>query len=268
MKISVIVTTYNRPRSLEIVLHSLFQQQRVPDEILVADDGSMPATEALLMALQALSPCPLRHVWQADDGFRAAEIRNKAVAQATGDYLIFLDGDSAVLASFVAQHESLAEKGWLVAGNRLLLNAALTADWEAGRCDPLHFSTLVWLRQRLAGKVNRLLPLIRCSTRAQWRKNKPTAWAGAKTCNLALWQRDFMAVNGFDALFQGWGHEDADLVVRLINHGIWRKEGRFAVPILHLWHRESPREFESENLHRLQSRLADKTFIRAIKGIE
>ena len=268
MKISVIVTTYNRPRALEIVLHSLFQQQRLPDEILVADDGSAPATQALLTALQARSPCPLLHIWQADDGFRAAEIRNKAVAQASGDYLIFLDGDSAALADFVAQHERLAESGWWVAGNRLLLNAALTADWEAGRCDPLHFSALTWLWQRLVGKVNRLLPLMRWSTTAQWRKNKPTAWAGAKTCNLALWRRDFMAVNGFDAQFHGWGHEDADLVVRLINHGILRKEGRFAVPIVHLWHPESPREFESTNLHRLQLRLADKTFIRAIKGME
>ena len=268
MKISVIVTTYNRPRALEIVLHSLFQQQRLPDEIIVADDGSTPDTAALLTMLQALSPCPLHHVWQADEGFRAAEIRNKAAAQATGDYLIFLDGDSAVLANFVAQHERLAEKAWLVAGNRLLLNAVLTADWEAGCCDPLHFSALTWLKQRLAGKVNRLLPLLRWSVTAQWRKNKPTAWAGAKTCNLALWRQDFVAVNGFDALFQGWGHEDADLVVRLINHGVLRKEGRFAVPILHLWHKESPREFESANLQRLQARIADKTFIRAIKGVE
>ncbi len=173
-----------------------------------------------------------------------------------------------MLANFIAQHERLAETGWLVAGNRLLLNAALTAEWEAGRCDPLHFSALEWIRQRLAGKVNRLLPLIRWSATAQWRKNKPTAWAGAKTCNLAVWRQDFIAVNGFDELFQGWGHEDADLVVRLINHGVLRKEGRFAVPILHLWHRESPRDFESANLQRLQSRLADKTFIRANQGIE
>lgn len=268
MKISVIVTTYNRPRALEIVLHSLFQQQRLPDEILVADDGSTPATEALLTALQARSPCPLRHVWQADDGFRAAGIRNQAVAQATGDYLIFLDGDSVVLANFVAQHERLAEKGWLVAGNRLLLSEVLTADWEAGRCNPLHFSALAWLGQRLAGKVNRLLPLIRCPTTASWRKKKPAAWAGAKTCNLAVWRQDFVAVNGFDELFHGWGHEDADLAIRLIHQGVSRKEGRFAVPILHLWHRESPRDFESANLQRLQSRLADKTFIRAIKGME
>ena len=55
---------------------------------------------------------------------------------------------------------------------------------------------------------------------AGWqRKNKPREWRGAKTCNLAVWRKDFLAIDGFDESYVGWGHEDADLAVRLIRSG-------------------------------------------------
>ena len=268
MKISIIITTYNRPSALSIVLRSLFKQTILPDEIIIADDGSNKETQQLLESLKAESPCLIKHVWQPDQGFRAAKIRNKASIQATGDYLIFLDGDSAVFPDFVQQHKDLAEPNWFVAGNRILLNETLTKKWEEEKCAPLLFSTVMWIIQRIIGNVNRLLPLIRLCTKAKWRKKKPTQWEGAKTCNLGIWHEDFVQVNGFDEAFQGWGHEDADLVIRLLNRGIFRKEGRFAVPTIHLWHTESPRDRETENWLRLQKNMKDKSYKEAEKGIK
>jgi len=62
-----------------------------------------------------------------------------------------------------------------------------------------------------------------------------------------MFKNDFLSVNGFDESFQGWGHEDADLAIRLIKNGIQRKDGQFGTAVLHLWHRENDRTFESAN---------------------
>ncbi len=111
MKLSVIVTTYNRPDALKKVLEALVAQTRIPDEILVADDGSGPGTEAMLTAFENRSGPVFFHIWQRDRGFRAALARNKAVAVSSGDYLVFLDGDCIPDRHFISDHLALAEPG-------------------------------------------------------------------------------------------------------------------------------------------------------------
>ena len=75
-------------------------------------------------------------------------------------------------------------------------------------------------------------------------------------------------VNGFDESFLGWGHEDSDLVVRLFNAGVMRKDGAFATEVFHLWHREAQRDQESSNRRVVLARAADKPrgFARALKA--
>jgi hypothetical protein len=102
------------------------------------------------------------------------------------------------------------------------------------------------------GSINRTLPL-RSLPLGPLRKLAATRWQRVRTCNLALWRRDFATVNGFDEAYAGWGFEDSDLAVRLLNAGVRRKEGAFATGVLHLWHRENDRRFEGENLARLQA---------------
>lgn len=267
MKLSVIVTTYNRPDALDCVLRSLAGQTRVPDEVLVADDGSGPDTAARILLWQGRMPFPLHHVWQPDAGFRAAMARNRAAAKATGDYLIYLDGDCMVFPDFTLRHHSLAEAGCFVAGNRLLFNAELTHSILCGDADPLVWSPWHWLSARGRGRVNRLTPLLRLPD-GPWRKRRMARWQGVRTCNLGLWRQDLLRVNGFDESFSGWGHEDADLAVRLIRAGIARKDGQFSVPVLHLWHRENPRELEGENYARLMATLNGERGIRSSQGMD
>lgn len=88
------------------------------------------------------------------------------------------------------------------------------------------------------------------------------------TCNLAIWKNDFISVNGFDETFEGWGYEDSDLVIRLMHYGVKRKEGRFAVPVLHLWHQQNDRSQQDRNYQRLLDRLNDASLIRAKQGLE
>ena len=266
LRVSVIVTTYQRPGALERVLASLAAQEVLPAEVIVADDGSGPETMALVQAWQGRMKCPLIHVWQEDVGFRAAGARNRAVAASSGEYLVFLDGDCLVFPDFIQRHQALAEKGFMVMGSRILCSPELTERIENGVAVPLDWGLMDWLSARWRNQVNRLFPLLRLPDHA-WRKRRALRWRGVRTFNLAIWYHEFEQVNGFDEAFQGWGHEDADLAVRLIRLGVRRKDGQFALPVLHLWHRESDRGRENENMRRLEERLQNGQ-VRAVAGLD
>nr|MCU0951181.1 glycosyltransferase [Burkholderiaceae bacterium] len=142
--ISVIVTTYNRPDALRAVLDGLVAQTEHDIEVRVADDGSRDDTRALVLDAARAAPIPVHHVWQEDRGFRAGAARNRAAAGARGDYLVFLDGDCVPRPDFIAQHRELAEPGWMVAGNRILLSEPFTQRVLAQRV-PIHgWSTDRW----------------------------------------------------------------------------------------------------------------------------
>ena len=161
MLISVIVTTYNREDALEAVLRSLARQTDQDFEVIVADDGSKAPTAALVEAWKAKLGHRLDHVWHEDRGFRAAEIRNRAILASRGDYVVFLDGDCIARPDFVATHRRLAERGWFVTGNRILLSPELTAKVLRDKLAPENWRFADWLAQRLRGGINRLAALLR-----------------------------------------------------------------------------------------------------------
>ncbi|HXX07511.1 MAG TPA: glycosyltransferase family 2 protein [Pseudolabrys sp.] len=263
--ISVIVSTYNREDALDAVLRSLARQTDRNFEIIVADDGSGPATAQLVDRWKAKIPGRISHVWQADQGFRAAEIRNRAILAAHGAYCIFLDGDCIVREDFVAAHRSLAAPGWFVTGNRVLLSPSLTAGVLQRQLTPETWTSGQWLAERWRGGVNRLSALLHLPL-GPLRRCRRNAWQGARSCNLAVWRVDLERVDGFDAEYKGWGKEDSDFIVRLLHAGLRRKDGVFATGVIHLWHPEADRSHLSENEHRLSTIIADDR-VRARRGL-
>lgn len=264
--ISVIITTYNWPAALELCLDGLFAQHDPAFEIIIADDGSTPANQTQTQAYCAKSPVPVQYVHHDDQGFRAGTIRNKAVASSHGEYLLFIDGDCVVRPDFISQHRQLAELGYFVPGNRVLLSKSFTQEVITTPL-LLHQKPLrYFISLSLQRKINRMSAFIQLPL-GFLRKLQPNKWQKAMTCNLALWKNDFLRLNGFDEQFEGWGYEDSDLVIRLIHAGIKRKEGRFAVPVLHLWHPQNDKTKQALNFQRLQDRLAQQDFIVATKGV-
>ena len=256
MKISVIVTTYNRLDALALVLQSLATQTDRNFEILVADDGSRTETGDFVADFASRCPVPLRHVWQADEGFRAGRVRNLAAGVALGDYLIYLDGDCIAQPDFVARHRALAEAGRTVTGSRILLGEALSRQLCAGgHWDAAALRAHAW-RYRLQGQMNKVMPLFVKLPDHAWRHYRDFVWRRIKSCNLACWKADAMAIGGFAAdMDGGWGHEDADFVFRLHVHGIGRKSGAWATEVLHLWHPMAGRDKTEANRLRLQGRI-------------
>lgn len=260
-KISVLVSTYNWPEALTLVLKALNEQSYHNFEVVVADDGSTESTQLAIEKLQPDYRIPLRHIWHEDQGFRLSAIRNKAIQATEGEYLIFLDGDCIPRKDFIEQHANLAESGRFVTGNRVLLSESFTSTVLAEQIPVQIYSMAEWFIHRLRGNINRLLPLITLPLK-KWRTRNQTKWRRAIGCNIAAWKSDLITINGFDEDFVGWGYEDSDLVIRLIKSGIFRKEGRYATGVLHLWHPEAAKNIKNSNLERLhQTQNSEKTII-------
>ena len=224
-------------------------------EVCIADDGSTKDTQQIIENFQQNSAFPILHAWQDDRGFRAASARNNAVRMSSGDYLLFLDGDCIPRPNWIQQHLTLSEKHAFVAGNRVLLDETLSHAIETHRIPFTDLFGLNVLRHK--EHINRLIPLLKIPL-GSMRKLKPTSWAKVRTCNLGIWRQDFLAVNGFDEAYEGWGFEDSDLAIRLINLGMQRKLGLFATTVFHLYHRENDRHLAGINRQRLEQRLQNK----------
>ena len=256
----MVITTYNRPDALAAVVEACFVQSDKNFEIIIADDGSTANTRHCIDALRKRAPVPLKHVWQPDRGFRAAMARNRATQAARGEYVVFLDGDCIPQRDFIARHRKLAQRGHMVCGSRVLLSPVLTGRVLDGQVDLSTAGAWQHCRLRLGGHVNKVLQVLlrwpdigRASTRFSWRR--------IKSCNLGVWRCDLDTVDGFDESFQGWGHEDADLAVRLFNAGIMRKDGAFATEVFHLWHRDAERGSAGVNRAVVLERAANKTIL-------
>jgi glycosyltransferase involved in cell wall biosynthesis len=265
MLISVIVTTHDRPDALVAVLQSLAHQTDDAFEIVIAEDGIDSETETVMKTWKARLSRPLLHIRQEHDGFRAAEIRNRAILAAHGAYCIFLDGDCLVRPDFVAVHRQLAEAGWFVTGNRVLLSPDFTAQILRDGLSPERWSLPAWIAARAGGKVNRLAALLHIPL-GPLRRLRPRAWRDARSCNLGVWREDLARADGFDGIYRGWGREDSDLLVRLLRAGVRRKDGWFATGVLHLWHPAADRAGMEENDRRLQAVIQGNN-IRAQQGL-
>ena len=59
---------------------------------------------------------------------------------------------------------------------------------------------------------------------------------GIRGCNLGIWRDDLVRTNGYNEAFVGWGREDSELAVRLMNSGVRRLDVRGRALCYHLWH--------------------------------
>jgi FkbM family methyltransferase len=262
--ISIIMTTYNRDDALDAALRALSRQSDRNFEIIVAEDGSRPETARIVERWASRLPVPVKHVRQEHDGFRGGEIRNRGIRASAGAYCIFLDGDCLPGPDFVAAHRALAQPGWFVTGNRILLSREFTAAVLAKAVAVETWSLAALLRERLRGGVNRLLPALRLPLGPL--RRLPRGWKGVQSCNLAVARCDLERIDGFDAIYTGWGREDSDLVVRLQHAGLRRKDGRFGTGVLHLWHVQNDRSQLPANEARLDETIRSKRVL-ALKGL-
>ena len=227
MSVSLIVTTFDWPQALRLVLRAVARQQPLPDEVIVADDGSAAETRQLLRRVAGDYPVPLRHIWQEHRGFRVGMARNRAVAAACSDYVILLDGDMLPQRHFIADHLGAARPRCFTQGMRALAGPQLTARLLAG--DDVYVSPFARGLAQRRNAMRLIVAALLRRPRGYGRKN-------VMSCNQGFWRADLLEVNGFDERMAGWGREDTELGVRCYHAGIRRLQLRHAAIAVHLHH--------------------------------
>ena len=227
MKVSLIVTTYNRPDALRLVLASVARQSRSADETLVVDDGSDQRTAAVIDSFRGHIPA-LKHLWQKNSGFGAARVRNMGIAEAAGDYVVFIDGDMILDPHFVADHAASARPGAFLQGTRIALSEAATASY---------LDSPFPIRPRHLENVGKTKYLVRSPRLGRWFNVQPqTKIRRIHSCNQSFWRDDLFRVNGFEEKFAGHGGEDIDLCNRLFEVGVQELRIKFVALAYHLYH--------------------------------
>ena len=261
---AVLVSTYNRPKALNLVLGGLANQFLAPTQVIIADDGSSQTTKEVIDYWRSQG-LPLEHCWHEDRGYRKTKIMNEALRKVHAELCIFLDGDCIPLPSFVSNHLEMAEPKSISAGPRILASKRFTQQLELrGDINRLvHWS--FWIARRLKGDVNRINQLFYIPD-GPWRRMQPRNWGLVRGCNFSAPLIDVLAVDGFEEKLEGWGPDDSDLAVRLINYGLRVKNLRFAAPVLHLWHEEESRLNLACNREYLRSAIEERR-VQALAGI-
>lgn len=249
MRLSVIVSTYNKPHDLERVLHGYAAQTDRAFELLVADDGSDAETAAVIDRVRRDAGLPVVHVWHEDRGFRKSEIMNRAIVASTGEYLLFTDGDSIPRADLVATHRALARPGAYLGGGYLKLSdeaskAITVDDVRAGRMVDLR-----WLRVNGWRPGRRALRLVRSPVlAAALDRLTPTAPLFAGN-NASVWREAMFAANGFD-MEMGYGGLDRAVGYRLVNLGVRGIQVRHRAVCMHLHHQRPYKDAEGMRRNR------------------
>jgi glycosyltransferase involved in cell wall biosynthesis len=249
MRLSLIITTYNWPESLELVLKSVECQTITPEEVIIADDGSTSETKALVSRFQQDSELNIIYSWQEDKGFRAAKSRNKAIVKSNTNYIVLIDGDMILHPRFIEDHISNAKLGYFVQGSRVLLTKNKTK--RVLDHQKINFSFFS------SGLMNRKNAFYSNSPSNFLSRDK-NFLGGIKSCNMAFFKQDCININGFNNEFEGWGREDSEFVVRLLNTGLNRMKVRFNAVQYHLWHKESDRTSLDCNDQLLQNSIENK----------
>ncbi len=267
MDVSVILTTFNQPEALEKVLWGYAVQTDPTFEIVIADDGSGPDTEALIERMRKEAGLDLRHVWHEDRGFRKTEILNRAILAASGAYLLFSDGDCVPRDDFVQRHRTLANPSRFLSGGYLKLSEELSGGVTVEDIRSQRAFDRAWLKRRGWRPGRRGLRLSRSAPRAPTldalSPTRPT-WNGH---NASVWKETILEVNGFD-LDMGYGGLDRALGERLENLGVRGLQIRHRAPCLHLHH---PRPYRSPEVVRrnreIRHRIRRNREVRARSGI-
>lgn len=259
---SLLISTYNRPDALELCLKSVLQQVQMPAEVIIADDGSKEDTKALIEKYQKIFRVPLIHVWHPDEGFQLAKIRNRGIAKASFPYIIQIDGDLILHKHFLEDHLQISEAGYFVSGSRVLLSEETTKDllqhnsidvWQYNKGSKNHFNKF-----RNGLLRNFLSTRYKVSGRNKYY---------VKGCNMAFWKDDLLKVNGYNEKLTGWGKEDSELAIRLMNAGVRKKFLKMGGITYHLYHPEAPRDNEEANT-RFMNAAIDSGNVWAKDGLE
>lgn len=229
---TLLISTYNWPEALRLVLKSVRHQTVMPDEVIIADDGSDERTRIVIDDFRKDFKTELKHIWHKDKGFRKSKILNRAVAAATSEYIIQVDGDCFLHPYFIEDHIDNADRDRYLYGTRVRIKESAVPGVLASEDLQIHF----FKRGIKKRPRNIRIPVI-----SGLFKTQPEISPKFRGCNTSYWREDFIAVNGYNENLEGWGREDSELMIRMHNLGLQAKRLKFNGIVYHLDHHENDR---------------------------
>jgi glycosyltransferase involved in cell wall biosynthesis len=247
--IALVINTYQQPEYLGRVLRAVSAQTDAPEEVWLAEDDTDAATAKTFVSWTASNRIAGGHARQPHNGFRRSSILNEAIARAKTDYIVFLDGDTVPHPDFISDHRQLAQPGAFVQGHRALIEKKAAVyfglqNFSSDRRKALFSFQLRGLKHAYRWPI----PLKRARSDLH----------GIRGCNLGIWRGDLVKVNGYNEAFVGWGREDSELAVRLMNSGVRRTDVRGRALCYHLWHPPASRAGLSNNDQLLEQAIASR----------
>ena len=243
MNCSLIICTYNWHEALALVLSSIGSQSILPDEIIVADDGSGESTAKTIRKYAEILSTPIVHSWQEDIDCRIPRSRNRAIAKAKFEYIIMIDGDTVLHRDFIKDHKRFAKKEIYIQGSRVLLQANFTKNIFKKNI----FKAPSFYSNDAKNKLNMLrIPFI--SQLISYYKNQNIN--RIRGCNFSIFKDDILKVNGFNEEIIFWGREDSEFVQRLFNIGIKKQQLKFSGIQYHLYHNERSHKVVNDDILR------------------
>lgn len=254
MKTALLISTYNWSEALELIFLSIKKQSILPDEILIADDGSNEKTKIVIDNFIKETNFNIIHVWQEDKGFRKSMILNKTIALSKADYIIQIDGDCIIHNNFVKDHINNSRIKHYLYGSRVnILGFYVDKIFDQKIISFNLFSNGIRNKTRTI-----YLPFLSKFFKPQDKISKKF-----RGCNVSYWRNDIISINGYNEDFEGWGREDSDLAIRLLNNGISGKRLKFCGILFHIYHKEN-----SKNSFEINNAIEQNTIKNKITKIE
>lgn len=261
---SVIISTYNKPEWLDLVLHSYAIQTVTSFEIIVADDGSDERTKAVIDNFSEQTGIKILHVWQKDEGFQKTKILNKAIVAANYDYLIFTDGDCVARKDFVETHLNLSRIGCALSGGYFKLTEQISNRISKKIILEQKCFDKRWLMEQGQPKSFKLNKLTTSKLKANFLNTVTPTKATFDGMNVSCYKEDIKAVNGFDERMQ-YGAEDREVGERMMNNGIRFIQIRYSAICVHLYHERPYKNqsmLEKNKAIRKETKFSKSTFTK------
>jgi glycosyltransferase involved in cell wall biosynthesis len=247
VKVSLLIPTYQDIEALELILDALGHQTYKNFEVIVAEDEVSSACKGLLKKFNSLD---IKHVFHEDKGNRKATILNKALAEVSGEYLIFIDGDTIPFSTFIDSHVALSELKTVLCGRRVNLGETVSKEIREKKrttndIEKHYFKNYNYLKkngtrhyeQGLHFKPNSWIQKLLSNS------NKNVHILGS---NFSCFREDFFYINGFDEDIIGGSKDDVDLEWRLEESGCILQSVKYCANLFHLHHNRVSRVDEEK----------------------
>jgi len=239
MKTTIIISVYKDTQALNLIINSLEEQTYFVDEIIISEDGK---SQEMQEYISTLKDKHIKHLAQADKGWRKNRALNRAIQASQSDYLIFIDGDCVPYPNFIESHVKLSEKNAVLCGRRTEPGEYFSSQLREKKLSITNFvshyiQNFFKLKKDDVRHYDDGLALSADSLILKLIKKFRKKENHIVGCNFSCWREDLEKINGFDEDFtMPTTGEDTDIERRMRHFNIKMNSCRYSANVIHLHH--------------------------------